>query len=250
VLAPLLMLLGLSSGDSARVWLLLPLALLCAMILAVLYQQRFAHSGRLSPERFAVRCALVFAALALPSLLYRPLELMVTAACMGVVIAAAIRMRLGWVPAQRRFEAATVRRGLPWFAIYLAAVVACTWLEREGGTGPEAGTQREALRLLESVASLTVYGYLLSELLARTPTGTRLLIARVGVSGLLLGGVIVLASAPPGVFGAMGLRIAALGASAAAGAALHRAQVGLVQTLRATGRSGPPSRRPTPSPTA
>lgn len=240
VLAPLLMLLGLSEDDSRRVWLMLPLALFGATILVALYRQRFVQVGRLPAWRFAGYCGLAFCGITLPSLREHALALCTIAACMSLAIWLALRSQTQLVAGQRRFEAATVRRGLPWFAAYLGALIALAWLDPED----TAGGQRGAFRLLEAVATLTVYGYLVSELTARLRGSRASWLIAIAVSGAVIGAVIELAPQAYGSPGVHVFRTAALAASAAAGAVLHRSQVGLVQIMRSAGRSGAPGPRP------
>lgn len=240
VLLPLLMLLGLHAGSGLRAYRLVPLAMFAAVILVALYQERLGRAG-LPPERFAAYCGAGVLALALPTLIERPLPVLAAAACMSASVWIAVRRRLGWVPPQRRFEASTVRRGLPWIGLYLAASAVLAWLDRAAGRAPDRG-QDEALALLEVVATLTTYGYLASELTARTRAPAAAWVVAIAASGLPLGTSLSFDwLAKHGVVSRC-LCLASLALAAAAGAGLHRAQIELVRAIR--GRSGPPSRRP------
>jgi putative Ca2+/H+ antiporter (TMEM165/GDT1 family) len=244
VLAPLLMLLALSS-EGLRVWLLLPLALFAATLLAALYRQRFAQAGRLSPWRFAGYCALAFGGVALPAASSRPYELIAIMTCMAFAIVVGLRRQTDLDNGQRRFEAATVRRGAPWFVAYAFTMIAMEMMEwGDRSLAPLYG-HSEALRLLAWIAALTVSGYLLSEVTARGRWPAGPLLLGIAALGFGFGVVMELMRPGPSALLAHGLRAVMFGASAAAGATLHRSQVGLVQVMR--GRSVPPSWRPVQS---
>jgi hypothetical protein len=235
LLVPLLMLhaLGASGGDDGHVWLALPLAFFGATIVAALYQQRVARSHALSPLRFAIYAALAFVAALLPAFSQHPLEVAGAALCMTLAIWGLVRFEIGVSSAQRRFEASTVRRALPWFALYLLGLIATA---SGGGSSAELGESaghREALRLLESIAALTVSGYLMSEVVSRTAWSSRALVVAIALVGVGLGFVLELSHDDHAARLSRLLRILAHGCSAGAGASLHRAQVGLVKRLRA-----------------
>lgn len=239
LLVPLLMLHGLGAGKTPRPWLALPLALFGATILAALYQQRIARSGSMSAARFSAYGALAFAGAALPALLQRPAAIVASSACLMLATWASIRFRLGIAPGQRRFESSTIKRAIPWFALYLVGLVIYPSLGGLEGRHGGPPSHLEALRLLESFAALAVFGYLLSQLVSRAPWSPRTLIGVVAASGLALSLVLDLMVSPSASPLSRLLRLTVLGASAAAGAALHRAQIGLVRTLRASSPRGP-----------
>jgi VanZ family protein len=232
LLVPLLMLHGLTAADSARVWLALPLALFGATILAALYMQRVARSGALSPARFAVYGAIAFVVTALPTFLRHPLPIASSAAGMAVLTWGLSSHWVGGAPGQRRFEAATVRRAAPWFALYLIGLGAYPILRPLGAADDSIGANREALQLLETFAALTMAGYLLSELSARAAWSTAAAIAGVMAAGLLLSLLLEFARPVTPSPQAQILRLAALAAGSGAGATLHRAQISLVRAMR------------------
>ncbi len=236
LLVPLLMLHGLGAGNTLRPWIALPLAPFGATVLATLYQQRIARSGALSPARFAAYGGLAFAGSALPALLRRPEAIAAGAACLALTTWALIHWQIGWSPGQRRFEASTIRRALPWFALYLIGLVAYPSLGQFGGRESHGPSHLEALRLLESFAALTVYGYLASESVSRSPWSTRALVGAVGASGVALSLLLELTNLSHASALSLLVRLSILGASAAAGAGLHRAQIALVQTMRSKTR--------------
>jgi glycopeptide antibiotics resistance protein len=232
LLVPLLTLHGLGAGNTSRPWMALPLAPFGAIILATLYQQRIARSGTASPWRFALYGALAFAGAALPALLRRPGAIATAAACLLLTTWALIRFRVGWSPSQRRFEASTVRRAAPWFALYLLGLALYPSFGAHGGR-PGVVSHLDALRLLESFAALTVYGYLVSQVVSRSALSPRLLVGAIAASGLALSLVLEFTGTTSAGLVSHLLRLSVLGASAAAGAALHRAQVTLVRAMRA-----------------
>jgi glycopeptide antibiotics resistance protein len=232
LLVPLLMLQGLAAADSARAWLALPLALFGATILAALYLQRVARSGAFSPTRFAVYGASAFVVAALPTFLRHPVPIASSAACMALLTWVLAIHWIGGAPGQRRFEAATVRRAAPWFALYLIGLGASPLLGPLGAVDDGIGANRQALQLLESFAALTVAGYLLSELNSRAAWSTATAITRVMGAGLLMSLLLELTLLAPTSGQARLLRLAALAVASCAGAALHRAQVSLVRAMR------------------
>jgi glycopeptide antibiotics resistance protein len=232
LLVPLLMLHGLAGADSARVWLALPLALFGATILAALYLQRVARSGALSPARFAIYGAIAFLVSALPTFLRHPVAIASSAASMALLTWVLAIHWIGGVPGQRRFEASTVRRAAPWFALYLIGLAVSPLLGPFGAADGGIGANRQALQLLETFAALTVTGYLLSELNSRASWSTPMAVTRVMGAGLLVSLLLELTQLAPASPQARILRLAALAVGAGAGAALHRAQVSLVRAMR------------------
>jgi glycopeptide antibiotics resistance protein len=232
LLVPLLMLHGLAATDTTRIWLALPLALFGATILAALYLQRVARAGALSPARFAVYGAIAFVVAALPTFVQDPLPIASSALGMGLLTWALASLRVGGSPNQRRFEAATVRRASPWFALYLIGLGAYPLLGQFGTSDAGVGANREALQLLETFAALTVAGYLLSEVSARGSWSHAAAIAGVMAAGLLASLLLELTQPADTSAQSRVLRLAALSAGAGSGAALHRLQVGLVRAMR------------------
>ncbi|HEX2190968.1 MAG TPA: hypothetical protein VHG51_18815, partial [Longimicrobiaceae bacterium] len=105
----------------------------------------------------------------------------------GVAAATALEARRpDGDPADRRFEARTLRRAAPAFAAYLLAMVlaplaagAGGWTGWLGFAGRAASlSTAEQLHLLESVAALTVLGYLLAEARSRRELPYRALALR------------------------------------------------------------------------
>jgi VanZ family protein len=224
------------AGGGTRVVSTALLGLSAAPVAAALYRERLQRTTALPVWRFVVHAGLVFAAAALPGMLRRPLlfrgaALLFTLAALGFALATWFALGLDRAnPAeQRRFEARTAARTLPWFLLYVAGL-APRW--RKTGAGVAMAGNRAALVLVETCAALTLLGYLLAELTSRARFA-----ARWRVLGALLVGVTIGAafeqdgwsSARLGVL----LRPLLLGASCVAGVALHDAQVRLVQALRA-----------------
>jgi VanZ family protein len=221
LLAPLLMVHGLAA-HGARALLIVPLGLFAAPIAAALYRERVARTGALSAARFVAYVGLAFALAALPALLRTPGLVGAAATALSLLTLLGLRMGGG---RQRRFEARTAAQALPWFLLYLAGLVLVPFTQAPARD--LAGNSR-ALALVEACAALTLLGYLVGELgsRARGSASLRALLAfglGVGFASLL-----ERRGAAPG----LPLRVLMMGASTAAGAALHGAQVQLVQALR------------------
>jgi VanZ family protein len=235
LLASLLMVHGFAAGGT-RVLSTLLLGLSAAPVTAALYRERLGPTRALPAWRFVLYAGLVFAAAALPGLLpRRPIFGGVALLCAlaALVFALATWFSLGPHPdepsAQRRFEARTAARTLPWFLLYVAGL-APRWRSLDGGLALVGN--RAALALVESCAALTLLGYLLAELTSRVRAGDHLRAPAALLAGVLIGAVFELDGSPRAGLGVL-LRPLLMGVSCAAGVALHDAQVRLVQALRA-----------------
>lgn len=175
LLVPLLWLGSLAARDSAlRVAPLLLLGLFGARLLAALQRHAFGPAGVLRVRGVALAAAGWAALGVFPALFFHPLA---AAALVAVVAAAAAQeaARPDDAPAERRFEARALRRAAPAFAAYLLAMVLAplasasgAWTGWLGFAGRSASLGvAEQLHLLESVAALTVLGYLLAEARSR-----------------------------------------------------------------------------------
>jgi hypothetical protein len=241
LLAPLLMVHALASHAALHAWLIVLLALFAAPIAAALYRERVAHTAALSRARFVLYATSVFVIAALPALLRRPWPVLAATVVLGLALLPGLRDSRA-ASAQRRFEARTAGRALPWFVLYLAGL---TLVPRPSGQAVAGNLS--ALRLVEACAALTVLGYLLSELSARRHGSGTLRAAVVFALGAAVG-VLFELSRSTHELGVL-LRPAALGLAALAGAHLHAAQVRLVQSLRQRRASASSAASISPSPT-
>ncbi len=186
LLVPLLWLGSLAARDQVlRVAPLLLLGLFGARLLASLQRYAYGPAGVLGVRGVAAAAAGWAALGVFPALVFHPWA---AAALVAVVAAAAAQeaSRPDDAPADRRFEARALRRAAPAFAAYLLAMVLAplasasgAWTGWLGFAGRSASLGlSEQLHLLESVAALTVLGYLLAEARSRRDLPFRALAPR------------------------------------------------------------------------
>lgn len=184
LLVPLLWLGSLAARDGAlRLAPLLLLGLFGARLLAALQRHHFGPAGVLGVRGVAAVAAGWAALGVFPALVFQP----ASAAALVALVAVAAAQEAGRPGAgDRRFEAAALRRAAPAFAAYLLTMALAPlasasggWTGRVGFAGSAAslGTA-EQLHLLESVAALTVLGYLLAEARSRRELSLRALAPR------------------------------------------------------------------------
>lgn len=175
LLVPLLWLGCLAAGPQLlRLAPLFLLGLFGARLLASLQRNRFGPSGILGVRGVAVAAAGWMALGLSPALVYHPWAVAALAAAVGLV-AGREASRPGGASPERRFEAHALRRAAPAFAAYLLATVLAPLASASGGWTAWIGfagraaalSTPEQLHLLESVAALTVLGYLLAEARSR-----------------------------------------------------------------------------------
>jgi VanZ family protein len=226
LLAPLLMVHGLAAYGW-RPLSIVSLGLFAAPIVAALYRERVARTAALSEARFTAYAALAFAGAALPALLRWPPVVALAAVALATGTWVTLRLAAGAPVAQRRFEARTAARALPWFLLYVMGLA-------PRFSGPSGGLvlagNQAALAVVEACAAFTLLGYLLGELTsrARVAAGWRAVVAL--MVGASIGAFLQLSRSAGGLGGL--LQPLLMGASCAAGDALHAAQVRLVQALR------------------
>lgn len=186
LLVPLLWLGSLAAREQAlRLAPLLLLGLFGARVLAALQRNRFGPAGVLGVRGVAVAAGGWMALGVFPALAFHPAAAALLVATVAAVAAHEAR-RPGEEAADRRFEARTLRRAAPAFAAYLLAMVlaplaagASGWTGWLGFAGRAASlSTSEQLHLLESVAALTVLGYLLAEARSRRELPYRALAPR------------------------------------------------------------------------
>jgi glycopeptide antibiotics resistance protein len=210
-----------------------PLAVFLAFIAAGWYKHRLEGGERPFANAFSLAIGAVFGIGSLPMCKAVPAlwftSVLVMANLTRLLIAIGTRMP----NSERRFVPWTIRRAFPWFVAYLIALAL-----RQAGAPPAEGQQLAALALLRDVASFTLFGYLASELDARSQASTVAVLAHAAVCGVCLAACFVVTRVGlPGMlvedFGLIVLfTLATLG-----GGAIHRSQIRLV---RSWGRSVPP----------
>jgi glycopeptide antibiotics resistance protein len=174
LLVPLLWLGSLAAREQPlRVAPLLLLGLFGGTLLAGMQRHRFGPAGSLGVGGVALAAAGWMALGVFPALVFHP--------AVALPVLATVALATAWEASSpdaspdRRFEARTLRRAAPAFGAYLLAMVlaplasgTAAWTGWLGFAGRAAslGTA-EQLHLLESVAALTVLGYLLAEARSR-----------------------------------------------------------------------------------
>jgi glycopeptide antibiotics resistance protein len=177
LLVPLLWLTSMAAGAEPLGMLpLLFVGLFGGRVLAALQHHHFGPAGALSPRGVAGVAAGWMLVGAFPTLASQPI--LGGAAILAVSAAAgaeAARLGRSQRTPERRFEVRTLRGAAPWLGAYFAAMMlvplarcASPWTWWVGFSGRvEALGTAEQLYLLESVAALTVVGYLLAEIRSR-----------------------------------------------------------------------------------
>ena len=208
--------------DLARV---LPLAAFGAVHLAALLRERLARDAIIGAFRLACYASGAAVGALLVPLLHRPVATLLVAVVFGACTWWFVPRGGEREAVQRRFEAATAVRALPWFLLYLVLL----GMHRPSTTA--LGNQASLL-LLELCLAHTVLGYLLGELRSRAARGQALLIAQSTLAGMPVALSLELAHGHGSIAQHTG-RWLLFTLSVCAGAALHRAQVELVRSYRA-----------------
>lgn len=209
-----------------------PLAVFLAFIAAGWYKHRLEGGERPFANTFSLAIGAVFGIGSLPMCKVAPAlwitAVLVLANMTRLLIAIGTRMP----NTERRFVPWTIRRAFPWFVAYLVMSAL-----REASVPPAEG-QLAALALLRDVTSFTLFGYLASELDARSHATTGAVLAHAVACGVCLAACFVITRVgQPGMLAdELGL-VAVFSCATLAGAAIHRSQIRLV---RSWGRSVPP----------
>jgi VanZ family protein len=227
---PLVTLQALTSTRSAGAWNMAPLLVFVAFLGAALARHRLTHGHSLSHMQ-SVAHALVFsAALALvsaPLSLRFPREGLELASMSALAFWLTIRHGVQMPAGERRVEVVAVRRGLPWFGLYIAMIGYQRFIP-----GDEYSAQGAArgLSVLRDVAAFTVLGYVVSQLHARSGApGWR---ARAMVGAYTLSACLVFALLRASVGALDPTELLMLGGVAALGAAVHRAELRMIKAWR------------------
>ncbi len=261
LLVPLLWLGSLATrGQVLRVAPLLLLGLFGARLLAALQRHAFGPAGVLGVRGLALAAAGWAALGVFPALVFHPWA---AAALVAVVAAAAAQeaRRADTAPEDRRFEARALRRAAPAFAAYLLAMVLAPLASASGAWTGWLGFARrsaslgmaEQLHMLESMAALTVLGYLLAEARSRRDLPFRALAPRLAAECALAAAAIEGVRGFHPDWGASLAQLWVLVAAGLLGAWIFHLQRDHVRALVAAGRgtspAGPaPELLPHPSP--
>jgi hypothetical protein len=146
------------------------LGLAGARLIATFQRHHFGPAGVTSPRQAAVIGAAWMLVGTFPLYGAHPGAAAAMACAVAAAVAAEARRPRG-EPGNRRFEALGLRRAAPWLAAYGALSVGVPLLHAAGPWRftlgftrlPESLLISEQLRLLESVAAMTVLGYMLAE---------------------------------------------------------------------------------------
>ncbi|GIX46732.1 MAG: hypothetical protein KatS3mg131_0943 [Candidatus Tectimicrobiota bacterium] len=172
LLLPLLWLHSLAAGKEGTRLGLAPLLGLCgSVILAAVWRHRLQPARVLSPILLSLAVALWFLVGVMPRLPQQPRFLLASA--LGLALATAVQTRgLSLAPgAERRFEGLVLRRLWPLYGAYLGLMALWPWpwtpQPWRGSLGladlADIPAVVPLLRLLESLAAFTLFGYLVAE---------------------------------------------------------------------------------------
>lgn len=222
----------------------LPLAMFIAVIAAGLYKHRLEGAEVPFPNVFAGSMGLVFGIGYLPVVVRSgavwAAGVLLMAALTRLVIAFGTRLP----SSERRFVQITIRRAAPWYLAFVLVLgsqaTLASWLRLDApmSGGVIAGGQVLALQLLRDVTAFTLFGYLGSELHARSSETTLRVLGRVMSwtvpTALFVGGLRV-HSFSDAIFG----KILLLCFGALAGGVIHRTQLRLVRSWSRTTQRPP-----------
>ncbi len=176
LLIPLMWLNGLSTGsESARLVLLLLLALFGSGVLVSVCVHRLEQDARFTPNKLSFFAASWFVVASLPSLTNFPWE----TAGIGIVIAVLVqvpaRLLIHRETAEMRFELSTLRVLMPLYGIYL--LLLALWPTTVPFQNWEVGMHFQELafnqrivftfRFIEVIGAFTLFGYMLAEMRGR-----------------------------------------------------------------------------------
>jgi glycopeptide antibiotics resistance protein len=239
MLVPLLLVNSLVQIHPQRWWVTLPLAPFAALIAGSLFRHRLAQLSQLSALRYSLIVGAGFALGVLPGLLMAPWWGTLCAGTSGALTW--LLIRAGADAHDRRFEADTVRRALPCFGIYLAALSTFPWNHLPFVQGldlsKEWTTRYLVLTHVEGLTALTLLGYMLSELQARATVSDAQSVMRAALYATPVCLLFELARSSDLALGARGGSALLLVLAAAAGAAIHRGQLHVARELRRSAES-------------
>ncbi|HEX4352782.1 MAG TPA: VanZ family protein [Polyangiales bacterium] len=223
-------------GSRLECALVLPLAAFTGAIAAGFYRYRLLAEQRSFAWRYSLAIGCLFALGYLPLCAHDPSVCALLGASALVMTRASLAFRTRLPKGERRFVLVTIRRALPWFALYVLALAGRPWLQMISD-GLALSSEGKALNQLRDIAAFTLLGYLIAELYARRPLSARGVIARAiaGASPFALACIALHLEHSGPVHEALALAL--LIGAAAAGATIHRAQLRLV---RSWGQSLPP----------
>lgn len=254
LLVPLLLVASLSAVERpARLIALVPLGLTGARLIAAVERNHFGPTGLLSRRGTALASAGWMILGTFPVLLRYPLR----GAALVVLVAvmtwyASPRAPTDAEGRERRFELDALRGAAPYIAIYFVALILLPlagrvgeWRFDIGLTGAGNDVDRQQLRLLEPVASLTVLGYLLAEARGRLEAAFGRIARRVGAECAVVAVAIETSRGFQSGEGASGIQFFLMVAAGLLGAGIYHHQRAHVRWILANrGSSGERSGSP------
>lgn len=176
LLIPLMWLNGLATGaEEPRLWLLLLLGAMGAVVIVSIYANRFKHSGTIGYGKLAVFTMCWFVISALPLLINFSAKIVFFGIAIVLGVQIFVRLACDVQAREKRFEIPTIKKLLPIYIIYLIAL--SVW-----PTSITAGEWRHNIifeslafqerivitfRFVESIAAFTLLGYIIAELRGR-----------------------------------------------------------------------------------
>lgn len=241
LLIPLMWLNGLSTGnETARLVLLLLLALFGSGVLVSIYVHRLKQGGRLTPNRLSLVTASWFIVASLPTLVNFPLEV----ACIELVIAALVqvpaRLLTRREKGEMRFELPTLRVLMPLYGIYL--LLLALWPTTVPFQNWEVGVHFQELafnqrivftfRFIEAIGAFTLFGYMLVEMRGRKKESAKAALGWTFPLALGCSAAFVAARSYPPLFGSDILETLLMTAAAIYGGVIYRLQLAAIRQSR------------------
>ncbi|MEY4579349.1 MAG: hypothetical protein RL701_4052, partial [Pseudomonadota bacterium] len=238
LIVPLLSLDAMAARDQLELWPELLLSLFMAWIAAGLYKHRLEGSDRPFAYAYAGAIGLLFGIGWFPVCVHSWRLWAFCTLAVAVLTRIAIAIATTLPKTERRFVPITIQRALPFLCLYVVALGARAELAHLLGiaAAPEtavidAGPQAVAFVLLRDVAAFTLFGYVCSELQARSAAHGLAIMLRVLVSAVpLAAGFMLLQRSTWLANDLLPGRTSVLAAAALAGSAIHRAQLRMVQS--------------------
>jgi hypothetical protein len=237
LIGPLLFLNSLAAhGDANRLYLTPLLGMAAAIILAAIWKHRL--NAALSANRLSLLGGLWFILATLPGMAKKPRFLPVS----GLAVAGLLRLlcwRYGTEPkaGERRFEAPTLWRGIPFFAAYLvmlakgvAPAASHPWrLEFGLANFGAAPTILAIMSALEYTAAFSLLGYLIAELTGRRESTTLPAVLNSGFLTVLVGMALEIMRGFWGPDHASVAQLLLITIASSAGALIYRLQLNVVR---------------------
>jgi glycopeptide antibiotics resistance protein len=231
LLIPLVLVASLAAiEDPRRLFLLLPLGLLGARLIAAVQEHHFGPGGVFRTRSMAVVAAGWMLLATYPVVLHRPL----VGGALVAVVALASTYRSSQpsvLGAERRFEADALTSSTPYVAAYFIGILIIplvsglsAWHFAPGFTGSDGELSQQMIRALEPCTSLAVLAYMLSEARGRREMRFRYIASRVVAECACVALPIEASRGFYGDAGASGVELALMMGAALVGAGIYHSQ--------------------------